>query len=208
MQLKIRKASPVDVKQAVPLIYSSGPAAFEYVFSVDFEGQAKGFLKYAFKRNFGAFSHRQHMIAELKGSVVGSMVNYSSANFIRLTLGNVKAIVGYFGVLTGVRVMYRGILMETLIRPPKKGCFYVGHLGVNETKRGQGIGQALIANAQERAGKVRLPFLSLDVSEQNPGAERLYQRLGFKPVETRVFRHNRPSLPVICAHHYMEATVG
>ncbi len=203
--MQIRKALPGDAKQVIPFTYSSGPAAFEYVFSADYEGQAKGFLKYAFKRNYGAFSHRCHCVAELDDSIVGSMVNYTAANFFRLTLGNIKAITAYYGVFTGVQVMYRGLLMETLIRPPRRGCYYVGHLGVDVARRGQGIGQALIAYAQTQAKNAQLQSLSLDVSEKNPDAERLYQRLGFKAVETRVFRYNRPSLPAVSDHHYMEA---
>jgi ribosomal protein S18 acetylase RimI-like enzyme len=46
-------------------------------------------------------------------------------------------------------------------------------------KRGRGLGSALIQAAEQRAADLGCCDLSLEVSENNPEARRLYERLGF-----------------------------
>lgn len=47
MSITFRPACPSDADAAVPLIYSSGPAAFDHVFSVPGKATALGFLRRA-----------------------------------------------------------------------------------------------------------------------------------------------------------------
>ena len=46
--LTFRAASRADVADAVPLIYSSGPAAFDYVFNNGGTRDAQAFLRFAY----------------------------------------------------------------------------------------------------------------------------------------------------------------
>jgi hypothetical protein len=46
--VSFRAAAAADVAAAVPLIHSSGPAAFEFVFAVPGLGDAQAFLRRAF----------------------------------------------------------------------------------------------------------------------------------------------------------------
>ena len=57
MKTKLQKSTPSEVDKAVPLIYSSGPDAFEYVFKNN-HVDAKDFLKYAFVTSGGEFSYK------------------------------------------------------------------------------------------------------------------------------------------------------
>ncbi len=56
MSIKFRPALPDDVEAAVPLIYSSGPDAFDFVFNVPGRATAQDFLRQAFVDGAGAFS--------------------------------------------------------------------------------------------------------------------------------------------------------
>ena len=70
MPLKFRPAEPRDAEQAVPLIYSSGPAAFDYAFRR--AGlTAEGFLQAAFVDGAGMFGYPRHWVGELGGYVFG-----------------------------------------------------------------------------------------------------------------------------------------
>jgi ribosomal protein S18 acetylase RimI-like enzyme len=52
-------------------------------------------------------------------------------------------------------------------------------LYVREQDRRAGLGQALVAAAIERARERGCGRIELDVSQQNPGAWALYERMGF-----------------------------
>jgi hypothetical protein len=46
--LNFRAATPADLADAMPLIYSSGPAAFDYVFDIGGTRDAQTFLRFAY----------------------------------------------------------------------------------------------------------------------------------------------------------------
>jgi ribosomal protein S18 acetylase RimI-like enzyme len=105
--------------------------------------------------------------------------------------------------LQALGVLWRGLRVESeLIEPPRTSCLYVAHVGVAPSFQGRGIGTRLLQHAGREARMQGLHRLSLDVSARNPGAQRLYERLGFHVVETREsFDGSMPD------HHYMERTL-
>jgi ribosomal protein S18 acetylase RimI-like enzyme len=60
--------------------------------------------------------------------------------------------------------------------------YYVCGVAVYPQWRGRGIGQRFMALAEQHARERRLDKLSLIVFEQNEGAKRLYDRLGYQVV--------------------------
>jgi ribosomal protein S18 acetylase RimI-like enzyme len=60
---------------------------------------------------------------------------------------------------------------------------------VDESARGRGIGEALSAAALEAAGRRGAKDVSLTSRPFRESANRLYQRLGFEPYETNVYRY-------------------
>jgi GNAT superfamily N-acetyltransferase len=60
----------------------------------------------------------------------------------------------------------------------KEDC-WLEDLFVTESQRRAGLGEALVAAAIERARERGCGRIELDVSEQNPGAWALYERMGF-----------------------------
>ena len=57
--IELKPSKKEEVEVAVPLIYSSGPPTFEYVFK-NKQVVAPDFLKYAFVREGGEFSYQNH----------------------------------------------------------------------------------------------------------------------------------------------------
>jgi hypothetical protein len=70
MRLQFRPATPADAELAAPLIHSSGPAAFDYVFDVVGRAGARDFLRYAFADGPGEFGFRNHTIVAHEDQVV------------------------------------------------------------------------------------------------------------------------------------------
>ena len=66
---------------------------------------------------------------------------------------------------------------------------FVAFMAVAEPLRRSGVGRALLAAAENEAGRLRLPHLSLMVSADNAGARALYAREGL--VEERLLLTKR-----------------
>ncbi|OOG53887.1 GNAT family N-acetyltransferase [Rhodanobacter sp. B05] len=182
--LTFRPAVAADVAPAVPLIHSSGPAAFDYVFAVPGVGDAQAFLRHAFVDGAGEFGWRNHVVGVLDGAVVAAGAGFGGATKWSFTLAAARQILGHYGWRHAAGVIVRGLRVEAVIPPPTGAMYYLGHLGVSESLRGQGAGTALVAHLLA-AQPVGAGPVVLDVAATNPAAQRLYERLGFAVVVER-----------------------
>jgi len=57
---------------------------------------------------------------------------------------------------------------------------FVAYMAVDPSARGDGVGSALLAAAEDEARRRRLPYMSLMVTEENDAARRLYDRAGYR----------------------------
>ncbi|MBB5748999.1 GNAT family N-acetyltransferase [Micrococcus sp. TA1] len=57
----------------------------------------------------------------------------------------------------------------------------LNHLQVRDAYRGQGVGSALITAAEALASQTGRRQMAVGVADDNPDAERLYRRLGYRP---------------------------
>jgi len=183
--LIFRMAAACDADAAVPLIHSSGPAAFEYVFAVPGVGDAQAFLRHAFVDGAGEFGWRNHVVGVLDGAVVAAGAGFGGATKWPFTLAAARQILSHYGWRHAAGVIARGLRVESVIPPPSGAMYYLGHLGVSPSLRGKGIGAALVEHLLDiRSTDAGGPVV-LDVAMTNPDAQRLYQRLGFEVVAER-----------------------
>lgn len=179
MDVSIRPARPEDAEALAPLVFSSGPAAFDYVFSHGTKINAVEFLSRSLQTPGGEFGYDIHWAAELDGEVVGAAAGFTGERPVAYMLSAIRRIVGAYGPAEGIGVMIRGLRMENLVRPPKGREYCVAHLGVRPDLRSRGIGERLIRHLIEQARSGGYPLAVLDVSVENPRAQALYERLGF-----------------------------
>jgi ribosomal protein S18 acetylase RimI-like enzyme len=200
-----RAATRADVQDAVPLIYSSGPSAFDYVFNIGGRRDAQAFLRFAYLRGGGEFGWRVHRVAEIGGRVVAAGAAFDGRAVLRFTIAGALQILRFYGLIRAWGVMVRGLRTEAVIRPPRAEEYYLCHLGVREESRGQGIGARLVGNLLADLDPDQHRYATLDVAITNPRAQLLYERLGFE-VEVlrasklhnqhgRVMDHNRMRRP-------------
>jgi ribosomal protein S18 acetylase RimI-like enzyme len=182
--IAFRPAAPGDVEAAVPLIYSSGPAAFDFVFAQAGARGAPDFLRHAFLQGGGEFGWRNHVAGVAEGRVVAIGAGWDGRQSIVFTLAAARQIFGFFGPIRAWGVILRGLRVETVIRPAGAGEYYLGHLGVDPALRGRGLGARLVADLLTLASAC--PKAVLDVAVGNPRAQALYERLGFAVAATRV----------------------
>ena len=179
--LAIRAARAADSEAAVPLIHSSGPAAFEYVFTRADGTSASDFLDGAFIDGRGEFGYRTHWVVEVDHRLVGIGAGYSGMSALNFTIAAARQIIDRYGLLGGAGVIRRGLAVERVVPPPTaRNLFYIGHLGIVSDLQGRGIGQALIAHLLQQGRNAGCERAALDVSCANPRAQALYERIGFR----------------------------
>lgn len=174
-----RDATAQDAAAAVPLICSSGPAAFDYVFALPGRGDSCGFLHRAFADGAGEFGWRNHVVGELEGVVVAVGAGYGGETSLAFTLAAARQIFAHYALRHAPGVIARGLRVERVIPPPARGMHYLAHLGVSPSLRGLGIGRALIGELVRRGVQQGRRRMVLDVAASNPRAQALYERLGF-----------------------------
>jgi len=177
--LTFRAAMRADVADAVPLIYSSGPAAFDYVFNIGGTRDAQAFLHFAYLHDGGEFGWQAHRVAEIGGRVVAAGAAYDGRVVLRFTIAGALLILRFYGPIRAWGVMVRGLRTETIIRPPRAEEYYLCHVGVREDMRGHGIGARVMRHLLEGLLAKRHRCATLDVAVTNPRAQLLYERLGF-----------------------------
>lgn len=203
--LTFRPAEALDVAAAVPLIYSSGPAAFEYVFCSGGTA-AEAFLRAAFVQGAGEFGYRNHTVAVADGQVVGIGAAFSGDSMMPFTIAAARQIFSFYGPVGAAGPIRRGLQVESVVQQPRGEMHYIAHLGVAPEWRSHGVGAQLIAHFLEEGARLGRPTAALDVASTNPRAQALYERLGFAVTGTRrsTLRNESATVP---DHHRMQRPI-
>lgn len=199
----LRPARPDDVTAAIPLIYSSGPPTFDYVFTHKNKGNACDFLTRAFLDGRGEFGYKHHLVAEKDGRVVGIGTAFSGKDMAGFTVIAAQQIIKQYGLAASLGVMRRGLQVEKVVQPPKGDLHYIAHLGVAPEYRSQGIGTQIIEWLLIDGRQKRRTVTGLDVSVNNPQAQALYERLGFVVKEERISTLKN-EYAAVANHRYLE----
>jgi ribosomal protein S18 acetylase RimI-like enzyme len=126
---------------------------------------------------------RQSVVAELDGTPAG--VLQSGGSSLRITPTLVLAVLWRLPAATLLRLPGRLRLQRRLVPPKPPGAYIVAELHVAPEFRGQGLGAAILAHAEEDARKSGFARMALHTLTTNP-AQHLYARCGFKEVARRV----------------------
>lgn len=203
MDIELRPATPEDVDAAVPLIYSSGPACFDYTFSHRTRLDAIAFLRRAFRRPRGEFGYQNHIVAVLGDEVVGTGTAFSGSDARKFMLPMIASILAAYGPLEGAGVMWRGTQVEQIVQPPKGALHYIAHIGVATEWRSRGIGSRIVSHLIDCGRELGRHTAALDVSVENPRAQALYERLGFRVTKELPSEYSNETA-VVPAHRRME----
>ncbi|MBB5620814.1 ribosomal protein S18 acetylase RimI-like enzyme [Pedobacter cryoconitis] len=84
--------------------------------------------------------------------------------------------------------VYMGMLTVGIYQSPTGKKAWIEDVVVDETFRGQGIGENLIAFAIQFARQRQVDILTLTSSPARVAANNLYKKIGFQPKETNVYR--------------------
>jgi len=130
-----------------------------------------------------SYSFENVTFAERDGRIVGMALGFTAEQRLRFSDRPMKEAAGYPALrVTAVRTLFAPLfrILETI----GDDDFYLLAIAIDEEARRKGVGSALMDSAEERARAGRAARLSLDVSAENGGACRLYERRGMT-VESR-----------------------
>jgi ribosomal protein S18 acetylase RimI-like enzyme len=123
------------------------------------------------------FSHQNVTFAECDELIVGMVSGYAAEEHQRFSGLPLKHAAGSRALrMRGVRILCAPLLR--FLGTHADDEFYLQAMIVDEEHRGEGVGSALIDSIEDRARATGSTRLSLDVSANNEGARRLYERRG------------------------------
>ena len=203
MTIQFRACQASDVNEVIPLMYSAGPDAFRYVFSVDYRDQVIDFLYYAFCQGEGEFGYKGHQVALIDNQIVALVGRRSFKNNLSYTITAIKQIFSFYGAFKGFKVILAGLRFEAIVTPPAKDVICLHNLAVVDGQQGKGIGRQVIKHFIDQEQLKYTAIICLAVAETNPKAKALYQRLGFAVKYQRLGKlKNKYGRGV--SHEYME----
>jgi ribosomal protein S18 acetylase RimI-like enzyme len=175
--MRIREAQPSDAPNIGRLVILSAqtflPALFgpEIDHAVEEMARGPGTL----------FSYEHAWIAEEGGTVHGMLLGYTGAIKAAQDPRTGLALLGVLraGLIRRLPALLR---TQSTIGVMGRDEFYISNVAVYPAHRGRGIGSLLIERARAEATKAHASRLILDVETDNPDAQRLYERLGFRVV--------------------------
>lgn len=195
MELSFRQATAEDTNDCIDMVYSSGPQLLDYIFTSG-NKTAKVYLAFEFKNGFGFQGHRAHTVAIHNGKVVGVASFYSRDDGKRMEMETFKNLLRFYGWIRIIPIIIRSLHAKKVVESPRRNSIYIANVGVKPEMRSHGVGSALIKQAIEKAKRDGYKEMSLDVASNNPRAEALYQRLGFKFIKEKLFRNGKmPDFP-------------
>lgn len=195
MNIRFRKATSLDAESLVPLLFDSGPEAFQYVFNTN-KKSALDFLKYSLQKKGGEFGYGCHTCVLDEERIIGIGAEFSGENTFSFLIHNAWQIICFYQ-LSAFGVIRRGLQVEKVLVPPKKNVHYVAHLDILPEYRGKGVWSLLIHLFIDHATHLRRTSVELDVAVTNPGAKKLYENLGFvvQRVRKSELRRNGVEVP-------------
>jgi ribosomal protein S18 acetylase RimI-like enzyme len=180
-QFTLRQAIANDVTWAAPLLFSSGPALFSYIFASPSD-QAQEILSQAFRQPNHAFSYEYTQVVEVEGRPAGLMVGYSGAlkhqveEKVHFVMARILPLMKLPKILVNVADLSR------IKQDVRMQDYYVLSLGILPEFRNQGLGKQLLKQTELQAERAACRSICLDVTFNNHAAQALLKGRGYKVV--------------------------
>lgn len=134
---------------------------------------------------FDRFPTHGYFVATLNNKVVGVVkCGYTNQKKLKdLEKKSFFYLVKKYGLLNVLKLSFASILLSSNAVP---GEYYIEHIAVSESARGHGLGTLLINRVFEEANQLNeIHKVTLYVADSNPGAKKLYEKLGFRTIKKR-----------------------
>jgi len=172
MNVAIRPARVDDARKLADLMNIAGEGIPAYLWErmADAGEDVLAFGARRISRTEGGFSYTNAWVAEVDGAVAGMLLGYRLPDPYET------------GPLDQLPAVVRPLVeLEALV----PGAWYINAVATCTEYRGRGIGRELMAWADQCADSCGAVNLTLIVAEENTGARKLYEKLGYRVVAKR-----------------------
>ena len=180
--IKIRPAQAEDASFAASMLYLSMEHLADHLFEKDAASIRKD-VSNLFARNAGRFGYKLASIAESGNEPVGLLIASRGDELNRLNLKTIPHLIAVLGFMRAIRFIDRGIYLPGG-KEADNDELYIGNLGVLPSMQGRSFGSQLLEHAERLAHEKDLKKCSLIAGWHNENARRLYERIGYRVVET------------------------
>lgn len=180
-RLTLRAAEPIFEEGLACARYLDAAAEGFHTFMLG--RRAPELLAAAYAEPNHSYSFENVTFAERDGRIVGMVLGFTGERHSGFSDQPLKEVEGYPALrVTVVRTLMAPLfrILETI----RDGDYYLLAIAIDEDARRQGVATALMDFAEDQARAERATRLSLDVSADNVGARRLYERRGMT-IESR-----------------------
>lgn len=182
----IRKATSGDSETiAVYLLLAMEDIVYKFLGCDDYR-QALKFMRYFVSNENNQYSYQNCWVTEEAGSIIAAVNLYDGARLQELREPVIQYVRKHFN---------KDFNPEDETQP---GEYYIDTLGVSPGMQGKGVGSQLLKFLIDEYVFRQKSTLGLLVDEDNPGAKKLYLKLGFKVVG-RKFLAGKPMEHLQCS---------
>jgi ribosomal protein S18 acetylase RimI-like enzyme len=181
--MNIRPAQIEDALIAAELIQETMEGYGDVMLGLDNRERALKVIAGFFRKANNRFSFRLTYLAEVDGRIAGLLLVFPGRDTFKLVLPMAWQIFSFYNPWELLRLAVRAPLAADgeENRPDE---FYVSHLAVLAEFRRQGVGRALLNQADILARSSGLAKCSLCVDIDNPNAQQLYLSQGYQMAKT------------------------
>ncbi len=178
----IRRAKPTDdARRVARFLFSSGPDVLSYSLAPEQdELTAQAVMATVFVAPDGAFSHKHVTVAERDGVIVGAVAAFAAKDKAAIFARTAKPVLRALAPRDWPTLAMRAVRIAPFGEGIPDDVLYLSQIGVDASVRSQGIGSLLLEAVFSLAKSLGLSRVALHVSIDNPRAEALYARQGFR----------------------------
>ncbi|MCD8141447.1 MAG: GNAT family N-acetyltransferase [Planctomycetaceae bacterium] len=170
--MNVRPATPADSRAIAGFIaMAESEMVHHFTGTTDPDASKTALEKFILSPTPNRYSIANNIVAEIGGEVAGSIISFPADDQPALD----TILLAYLNA--------RGYGLKELFFEGEKGTYYLSTMGVEPKFRGQGVGTALMAAAEQKGRDLGYALVSLLVSKGKPRARTLYERVGFEVVE-------------------------
>gem|GEM_PF-2689501 len=157
-----------------------------YLFGAGDPAKALGVLTQLFTQQRNRLSYQFTDVVEADDKVIGVLLSYPGRMMNHLGISTGKQLWEIYGAIKFIRFVRRALPLA-FAREAGADEYFINTLAVLPDFQGQGIGTYLMSYAEHKARNMNCNKCALNVEVSNLRACHLYERLGYRMVETVKF---------------------
>lgn len=181
MEIKFRPAVIDDAKYVIPLMYSAAPVIHDFLYK-NCSKNTNDFLEYSFKSGKSFFGYKKQIVGVYEDKIVFSATVYNGNEFLKLTLESLILHSKFFSIADMLKIIKKSLVINKIFTPPASDSKYFANIGTEPKFRSKGIATQFFIQQHELAKGEGIKKCDIDVSINNPNAQKLYEKMGYKVI--------------------------